>query len=115
MPQPDGALGQRQQLLVVALGQDRTEPCQIPVGELVDTADAGKRSRRNAVVGVGVGLAALALIAAASQSKKAYAGERSYSRNGYGGGQNYCGRLLRKCNNGSNWACEKYETGGCTE
>lgn len=81
----------------------------------VDTADAGKRSRRNAVVGVGVGLAALALIAAASQSKKAYAGERSYRRNGYGGGQNYCGRLLRKCNNGSNWACEKYETGGCTE
>lgn len=88
----------------------------IGVTAFIDTADAGKRSRRNAVVGVGVGLAALAIIAAASQSKKSYAGERSYRKSGYrGGGRNYCGNLLRRCQNGSNWSCEKYETGGCTE
>lgn len=85
---------------------------------LVDTADAGQRSRRNAAVGVGVGVVALALIAAASSSKKAYADERGHRHRGYsnrGGSGNYCARLVRKCNSGSNWACEKYETGGCTE
>lgn len=87
----------------------------VGVTAFIDTADAGKRSRRNAAIGVGAGVVALAIIAAASQSKKAHAEERSYRRSGYGGGRNYCGRLLRKCNNGNGWACEKYETGGCTE
>ncbi len=88
----------------------------VGVTAFIDTADAGRRSRRNAVVGVGVGIAALAIIAAASQSNRAYAGERSYRRSGYrGSGRNYCANLLRKCNSGRDWACEKYETGGCTE
>lgn len=80
----------------------------------IDTADAGKRSRRNAAIGVAAGLATLAIIAAASSSKKAHANE-GYRRRGHGGGENYCARLLRRCNNGSNYSCEKYETGGCTE
>jgi microcompartment protein CcmK/EutM len=82
----------------------------VGVTAFVDTADAGRRSRRNAAIGIGAGIATLAIIAAASSSRRAYANERRP-----GNGRNYCGRLLRRCNNGNDWACEKYETGGCTE
>lgn len=77
---------------------------------LADHADAGHRSRRNAAVGVALGAAALAVIAA---SKNARADEEYRPRRN--SWRNRCMRLLDRCNDGSNWACEKYETGGCTE
>lgn len=72
-------------------------------------AAAGERSRRNAAIAVTAGLATIALLASASRSRSHDSGYVSRD------GRSYCERLLDRCDNGSSRACEKYETGGCTE
>lgn len=79
------------------------------------SADA--RHGRNTAIGIAAGIATLAIIAGASRARaERYDDDEEYRPRRYrSGGGISCSRLLRKCNNGSNWACEKYETGGCTE
>lgn len=59
-------------------------------------ANAGRRGR-NVAIGVGVGLATMAIIAGAAN-----ANERRRGRNS-------CARLMEACDDGEDWACEKYE------
>jgi hypothetical protein len=58
--------------------------------------------------GVVLGAAALAIIA---NSGRAHADERESRRDW----REHCQRLYYRCSHGSNYACEKYETGGCSE
>lgn len=78
------------------------------------TADAGHRGR-NTAIGVAAGIATLAIIAGAS-SRRAHADDyddgEHHHHHSYRG---RCERLLDRCNDGSDWACEKYETSGCSE
>ncbi|MBR2536248.1 MAG: hypothetical protein IKE66_09280 [Hyphomicrobium sp.] len=70
-------------------------------------ADA-RRTGRNLAIGAGVILGAAALAAAANS-----ANARSYRRsNGF---YATCRKWYRQCDRGNDYACEKYETRGCTE
>lgn len=77
----------------------------IPASSTV--VEAGKRGR-NIAIGAGVILGAAALAAAANS-----ANARSYRRsNGF---YATCRKWYRQCDRGNDYACEKYETRGCTE
>ncbi len=81
----------------------------------VATTSAEARNRGAKIAGgIILGAAALAIIA---NSNRANAGE--YRRSGdYGrrdGWRSQCRRWYNRCQDGSNWACEKFETRGCTE
>ena len=58
------------------------------------------RGRRGRNVGIGLGILGAAIIL--NEAARAE-GRRRYS------GGSYCGRLLHRCERGSNWSCEKYE------
>ena len=73
-------------------------------------ADAGHRHRtRNIAGGVILGAAALAIIA---NSNRANATGYSSRRSGF---YRTCNKWYNQCTDGNNYACEKYETRGCTE
>jgi len=61
-------------------------------------AEAGRRTGRNVAIGVAAGLATMAIISGAAR-----ANERERR------GRNSCARLLDKCEDGQEWACDKYE------
>lgn len=67
------------------------------------SAEAKNRGAKIAA-GVVLGAAALALIAG---NAKADERKRRWAQ--------HCRSLYNRCTNGSRYACEKYETGGCTE
>lgn len=74
-------------------------------------AEARRRHRGGAIAaGVVLGVAAAAIIA---NSNRANASERS-SRY-YGPSPRQCNRWYNRCIDGSNYACEQFETRGCTE
>ena len=70
-------------------------------------ADARRRGAKIAA-GVVLGAAALAIIANSNRANAS-------SYNGPSRWQRQCNRLYNRCVNGNDYACEKYETGGCTE
>jgi NADH:ubiquinone oxidoreductase subunit 6 (subunit J) len=81
----------------------------IPV--LDSEAEARKRHRGRAVAaGVILGVAAAAIIA---NSSRAQAEERNSHY--YGPSPRQCRRWYNRCTDGSNYACEQFETRGCTE
>ncbi|MEZ5900745.1 MAG: hypothetical protein AB7S74_03190 [Hyphomicrobium sp.] len=59
---------------------------------------AGKHTGRNVAIGVAAGLATMAIISGAAR-----ANDRARQ------GRNYCARLMDKCDDGQEWACDKYE------
>lgn len=73
------------------------------------SAEAAKGRKRALAAGAILGLAAAAAL---SSNANAYE-RRGYDRRS--SGRNHCRRLYRKCVNGNDYACERYETGGCTE
>ncbi|MEQ1669870.1 MAG: hypothetical protein ABL893_03335 [Hyphomicrobium sp.] len=74
-------------------------------------AEARNRGAKIAA-GVVLGAAALAIIANQNRANASeYRGERR-SRSGF---WRTCDKWLNQCNRGNNYACEKYETRGCTE
>jgi hypothetical protein len=74
-------------------------------------AEARRRHRGGAIAaGVILGVAAAAIIA---NSNRANASERSSRYYGPSPGQ--CNRWYNRCMDGSNYACEQFETRGCTE
>ena len=81
----------------------------------VTTTSAEARNRGAKIAGgVILGAAALAIIA---NSNRANA---SGYNNGYRNGRSNgfwatCNKWYRQCDRGNNYACEKYETRGCTE
>ena len=78
-------------------------------------ADARNRGAKVAV-GVLAGAAALAIIANSNSARASNYGHRRGHR-GYddGGFARTCNKWYRQCDNGNNYACEKFETRGCTE
>ena len=70
---------------------------------------------RRVAAGVVLGAAALAIIASQNKANAGeYRGEgRHHGRRS--GFWNTCNKWYNQCSNGNNWACEKYETRGCTE
>ena len=79
------------------------------------STDAEARRGRNVAIGAGIILGAAAL-AAAANSNRAYADDRGYYRSsGRSGFWRTCRKWYRQCDNGNDYACEKYETRGCTE
>lgn len=74
-------------------------------------AEARNRGGKIAA-GVVLGAAALAIIAS---QNKANAGEYRGERRSRSGFWRTCEKWLNQCNNGYGYACEKYETRGCTE
>lgn len=74
-------------------------------------ADAKNKGAKIAA-GVVLGAAALAILA---NQNKANAGDYGERRSGRSGFWRTCEKWLGQCNNGNNYACEKYETRGCTE
>lgn len=66
---------------------------------------AEARHGRNTAIAAGV---VLGIAAAAALSSNANAGQRS-------SWAQRCRNLYNRCVNGSNYACNKYETNGCTE
>lgn len=74
------------------------------------SADAGHR--RGAWIAGGVILGATAL--AIAGSRRSHASEY-YADDEGDQWRRRCHRLEHRCNEGSDWACEKYETSGCTE
>jgi hypothetical protein len=71
-------------------------------------AEAGHRGR-NVAIGAGIILGAAALAAAANRS------EAHGYRSGRSGFWATCRKWYRQCEGGYNYACQKYETRGCTE
>ncbi len=69
-------------------------------------ADARNRGAKIAA-GVLVGAAALAIIANSDRANASRSRRASWQRN--------CDRLYDRCQNGSDYACEKFETNGCSE
>ena len=59
-----------------------------------------RRGRTGRNVGIGLGVLGAAIIL--NEAARAE-GRRQYSRD------SYCGRLLYRCESGSDWSCEKYE------
>lgn len=78
----------------------------IPVS--TTSAEAGRRGR-NIAIGAGVILGAAALAAAANGAR---ADGYRYRRSGF---WQTCRKWYRQCSDGYDYACEKYETRGCTE
>ena len=77
------------------------------------TQPAEARHRGAAIAGgVILGAAALAIIA---NSNRAHAGEYYERDNRHERWVSHCRRLYNRCQDGSNRACDEYETGGCTE
>ncbi len=74
-------------------------------------AEARNRGR-NVAIGAGIILGAAAL-AAAANNNRAYGGE--YRSGGRSGFWRTCRKWYRQCSGGNDYACEKYETRGCTE
>ncbi len=72
-------------------------------------AEASRRRAAGIAAGVAVGIAAAAIIA---NSNRAYADDRGYRRSNW---RARCDRWLRQCDRGNDYACEKFETRGCTE
>ncbi len=74
-----------------------------------DAAEARRRHRGAIVGGVILGAAALAIIANSNSARA----------DGYGRRRNSfaytCNKWYNQCTNGNDYACEKYETRGCTE
>ena len=70
-------------------------------------ADARRRGAKIAA-GVVLGAAALAIIANSNRANASVSTRQSRW-------ERYCNRLYNRCVNGNDYACEKYETGGCTE
>lgn len=69
---------------------------------------AEARKGRNLAIGAGIILGAAALAAAANNANAG-----SYRRsNGFWA---TCRKWYRQCDRGNDYACEKYETRGCTE
>jgi hypothetical protein len=102
------------QLISLSLAALIAVTAVIPASSTVAEARRG----RNIAIGAGIILGAAAL-AAAANSNRAYAGDReyrSYSRSsGRSGFWERCRRWYRQCDRGNDYACEKYETRGCTE
>ena len=84
-------------------------PCPALIPATSTPAEAGRRGR-NVAVGVLAGAAALAIIA---NSNRAHASDYSYGRRD--GWRARCNRWYNRCQDGSDWACEKFETQGCSE
>lgn len=74
------------------------------------STDAEARRGRNLAIGAGVILGAAALAAAASRSEA-----RGYGYRRSNGFYATCRKWYRQCDRGNDYACEKYETRGCTE
>ena len=75
----------------------------------VNSSAEARRGRNTAIAaGVILGVAA----AAALSSRPARASNSYNQRTKW---ERYCYDLYRRCDNGSNYACRKYETNGCTE
>lgn len=71
----------------------------------VSTSAEARKGRNTALAaGVVLGVAAAALLSSGAQARP--------RRTNW---QRYCSNLYNKCINGSNYSCQKYETGGCTE
>jgi hypothetical protein len=79
------------------------------VAAATPSAEAAKGRKRALAAGAVLGLAAAAAL---SSNANAYE-RRGYERRS--GWRSHCRRLYRKCVNGNDYACERYETGGCTE
>lgn len=73
---------------------------------------AEARKGRNLAIGAGVILGAAALAAAASRSEARGYGYSNRRSNGFWA---TCRKWYRQCDRGNDYACEKYETRGCTE
>lgn len=73
----------------------------IPVVTTNAEARRGHGHGRGLAIGAGVLLGAAAL---AAGSRRSYAGDRHY----YNGGSQ-CRRWRWRCNDGSDWACDKYD------
>lgn len=79
----------------------------------VSTPAEARNKGAKIAAGVVLGAAALAIIA---NQNKANAGEyREERRPRRSGFWNTCNKWYNQCSNGNNYACEKYETRGCTE
>jgi hypothetical protein len=77
---------------------------------VMDGAAEARRRHSGAIVGgVILGAAALAIIANSNSARADGYGRR---RNGFA---YTCNKWYNQCINGYNYACEKYETRGCTE
>lgn len=85
-------------LMIFALG----------VTAFADAADAGKRSRRNAAIGIGLGAATLAIIAAGSSKARAERYDDDYEYRPRRRGPS-CGELRWRCERGNEWACDRYD------
>lgn len=70
----------------------------------VSVAEAKYRRGARIATGIAIGVTAAALLAASSR--------RSHARSHY---VNACNRWYRSCVRGNDYACEKFETRGCTE
>ncbi len=82
----------------------------IAFGTVLPMSSTEADARRGAKIAAGVvlGAAALAIIANSNRASAS-------SYNGQSRWQRQCNRLYNRCVNGNDYACEKYETGGCTE
>lgn len=77
---------------------------------VMDSAAEARRGRNRAIVGgVILGAAALAIIANSNSARASSYGSR---RNSFA---YTCNKWYNQCSNGNDYACEKYETRGCTE
>jgi hypothetical protein len=76
------------------------------------TSQPAEARNRGAWIAGGVILGATAL--AIAGSRRSHASEY-YADDEGNQWRRRCHRLLHRCNDGSDWACEKYETSGCTE
>ncbi len=75
--------------------------------------DAEARRYRNRGLAVGAGVVlGVAAAAAIANSNRAYAGDGYYYDRGRSFGYT-CRKWWRQCQNGSDWACEKYDSRGC--
>ncbi len=76
----------------------------------IAATDAEARRYRNRGLAIGAGVVlGVAAAAAIANSNRAYAGD-GYRDRGFG---YTCRKWWRQCQNGSDWACEKYDNRGC--
>jgi hypothetical protein len=76
-------------------------------------AEARHRGRGVAIgAGIVLGVTAAALLA---NSRRAHADDGYYHESRRSAFWETCRKWYRQCEDGSNYACEKYETRGCTE
>ena len=94
-------------MIHIALAALMTASAAVPV---MTTSAEARRYRGAAIAGgVILGAAALAIIA---NSNRANAGEYRPRRSSW---QDRCNRWYNRCQDGSNYYCEKFETQGCSE